>query len=79
MAAKGVYEICELPVPEGKRALSNMGTLDLNCDAKGILERHKYRIVARGESPLAIIRGLKKLGKSLHRPHRGHPSGCCLY
>ena len=49
LAAKGVYEVCELPVPEGKRVLNSMGTLAVKFDAKGNLDRHKYRLVARGD------------------------------
>ena len=43
-----MYEVCELPVPEGKRVLNSMGTLALEFDAKWNLEVHKYRLVARG-------------------------------
>ena len=45
LSAKGAYEICELPVPEGKTVLNSTGTLALKFDAKGNLERHKYRLV----------------------------------
>ena len=48
LAAKGEYEVCELPVRRA-RVLNSMGTLDLKFDAKGNLERHKYRLVARGD------------------------------
>ena len=36
-------------MPKGKRVLNSMGVLDLKFDAKGNLERHKYRLVARGD------------------------------
>jgi len=63
LAAKGVYEVCELPVPKGKRVLNSMGALDLKFDAKGNLERHKYRLVARGDHQTANYRKKSTCGR----------------